>query len=183
MRQEMSQEAWSNNFYGSGCLFTDGNKVLAGSSFKMLGEIKISGLGGKREGSETPIETAWREVLEEIFDWRTEEISDSLLAFCFSLEPLHTFEKNNYICFIFSFTQLEQILEQISVASRLYKKIPRTIGDLVFDRIFISHTPFEKVPEISQILVYSLYAICPNVEFYSDIVNVWDLCQKGLLKG
>jgi hypothetical protein len=138
----------------------------------------MSGFGGKREGSETAEETAWREVLEEMFDWTAEEITDSLLAFCFSLEPLHRLEKNGYICFVYSFTQLEEILAQITTASRLYETIPRTLGDLVFGRKFIMKNVFnstaEKAPEIGQILVLSLYRQSVDIEFYNDIIEIYD---------
>jgi hypothetical protein len=163
-----------SNFYGAGCAFTDRNKILAGTSFKPLGDIRMSGFGGKRKGCETAEETAWREVLEELFDWKAEEIPDSLLAFCFTLEPIGCLEKKGYICFVFSFTQLEEILTHIEIPSPLYSKIPRTLGELVFDRKFIPRSPFENCPEISQIVVLSLYRQSVDIEFYDDIIEIYD---------
>jgi hypothetical protein len=165
-----------SNFYGAGCAFTDRNKILAGTSFKPLGDIRMSGFGGKRRGCETAEETAWREVLEELFDWTSQEIPDSLLAFCFGLEPIGCLEKKGYICFIYTFTQLEEILKRIERPSPLYLNIPRTLGELVFDRKFIMKSPFDKeaCPEINQIVVLSLYRQSVDIEFYDDIIDIYD---------
>lgn len=166
----------SELFYGAGCAFTDGNKILAGTSFKPLGEIRLSGFGGKREAGETAEETAWREVLEEIFDWEAEEIPKDLLDFCFSLKCLGRLEKNSYICFIYSFSQLTEILQRNTKGSRLYSVIPRTLGDLIFERRFVFPSAFDKCPEVSQILLLSLYRQCVDIEFYNDIIEIYYNC-------
>ena len=58
----------------AGIMFTDGKLVLAGYNSKHL---FISGIGGKIKENETPILTAVRETVEELFE--LEEIPGRLL--------------------------------------------------------------------------------------------------------
>ena len=49
----------------AGIMFTDKNSVLAGYSSHKLA---ITGIGGKKKGDETAIQTAIRETVEELFE-------------------------------------------------------------------------------------------------------------------
>ena len=53
-------------YTSAGCIFTNGTHILGGYQPNKQAPC-ISGIGGKREGCEEFVETAMREMLEEIF--------------------------------------------------------------------------------------------------------------------
>lgn len=115
---------------GAGCMFTDGARVLGGYQTKTG---KISGFGGKSIEGETPIQTALRETLEELFG--VVEVPAELIDKLPVSE--HRIEYPQYTCFIYSFTDLERFLRRSKrclVRSPFYEEFPETIGDLLFCR-------------------------------------------------
>jgi hypothetical protein len=118
----------------AGILFTDGKFVLAGYNPK---KFHISGIGGKAEEGETPIKTAIRETLEELFE--LEEIPEDLKTVLYENLTFDTvISSNGYINFIMDFNyDLEVILETVykyDVKSRVYFTIPRTLDQLIMTR-------------------------------------------------
>ena len=76
-------------FLGAGILFTDEKHVLAGYSYRK----QITGFGGHRRGEETPAQTAFREVVEELFEVEVgEELVDKLDQRTFQTGILCPFE-------------------------------------------------------------------------------------------
>ena len=130
--------ATGGTFQAAGVLFTDGSDVLAG--FQPLKESpSISGFGGTREGRETIRETAFREVLEELFDPNpnpdpTFDIKPliRLLKERYKKDPI--IRKGSYRFLILPFRELTAILalvKAIGLPSQVYTTIPSTIADLL----------------------------------------------------
>jgi hypothetical protein len=118
----------------AGCLFTNGTHVLAGyQPNKHL--PSINGIGGKPEEGEEPVVTALREFLEEVFG-----IYDCVkgIAELRMVEPTHVLEQKRYTTYIYTFTDLVKMLDIVSglgISSPLYLEFPRTLSDLLFNRL------------------------------------------------
>ena len=121
-------------FSAAGCMFTDKKLVLAGYQFRH-GKGVLDGIGGSRDGSETAIETAFRETLEELFEIAP---SDELVTeMRRKFKPRSKFQTGQYICFVYNFKTLEKMmvfLKGCNLRSPLYKVFPVTITELLFGR-------------------------------------------------
>jgi hypothetical protein len=116
----------------AGILFTDGKFTLAGVNR----ESEITGIGGKKKGEETPIQTAIRETVEELFE--PEEIPVGLF------EELYTkliFDnmmfKSNYSTFIMNFDDIKVFFlyaREYNLKSKVYEILPLTIQELILER-------------------------------------------------
>lgn len=120
----------------AGCLFTNGTHVIAGyQPNKHL--PSINGIGGKPEEGEEPVVTALREFLEEMFG-----IYDCVKC-VYSLRdvvPLQILEQKRYVTYIYTFNDLEKMLDIISglgLLSPLYTEFPRNLNDLLFNRLAV----------------------------------------------
>lgn len=95
----------------------------------------ISGLGGKPMGHETLIETALRETIEEMFGLHPKK---KLMDVLLSIFSGRTSVKNGtYTMFTGNLADLEMFMMSVrehSDGSPYYKKFPRTLDDLLFDR-------------------------------------------------
>ena len=125
----------TQTYTAAGCIFTDGNVVLAGYQPRKKPAI-LTGLGGKREALELPQETAWREVLEELFEWA--ETPLHLVATLCTLSPKKIIERGDYIQYVYSFDHLQHMLEIVAEEwpsfSPVYTSPPRTLHDLLLKR-------------------------------------------------
>ena len=122
----------------SGLFFTNGRHYL-GALQKKFDTVYISGLGGSRKEYETPIHTAIRETLEELFHFS--QVPQYLIEeIVFSLSPWKQYyceQSMEYTFFECSFSDLEEICKIVferGLRSPLYDVIPSTIGDLVLLR-------------------------------------------------
>ena len=113
----------------------------------------ISGLGGKREGEEEILTTAFRETLEELF-----ELSTVPLEWIESLQKEVSWKtkimNGEYVSFVYSFEDLQCILnflEKQGVQSPLYEEFPTNLVSLLFNRNL--KTP---PPEISHLVLLPL---------------------------
>jgi hypothetical protein len=100
----------------------------------------LSGLGGSREAGDADwLDTAWREVVEELFD--VKNVPAALLLSLRShiplpIPPLIT-NTSGYILLHLGFAELEVALAlcgKHGIQSELYKAIPTTVSDLVLKR-------------------------------------------------
>ena len=115
----------------SGCLFTNRSHVLAG-----LQKTGLSGLGGKMQINEVAIETAWRETLEELFGFHHNFIKDRMVELC-SIRPLRIMTSGDYVCFVYTFKDLEKalsIIKKYHPISPFYRYFPLTVSDLILNR-------------------------------------------------
>jgi hypothetical protein len=124
------------DFDAAGTLFTNGTHVLAGYQ-KDLTKPTVSGIGGKREGSETYMQTAIRETVEELF--HIDSVSAILIRrIILAVEPTRVEKTGSYVLVIYNFKDLEKILEivrnEIKI-SPVYKVLPKTVSDLMLERI------------------------------------------------
>jgi hypothetical protein len=117
-------------FDGAGCLFTDGSHVLAGYHPRKL---TLSGLGGKREGTETKLENALRETVEELFDC---EAPTDLIEELKKIVYQRILMNGTYIIVVYSFSDLDKFLHVSSkyIKSKLYDDFPLNIMELIFNR-------------------------------------------------
>jgi hypothetical protein len=122
------------DYSSAGCLFTDGTHVLAG--YQPAKSMPcISGIGGKREECDGNfLETALREMLEEllgIYD------NPNLVELLKTVNYHDIIRGRQYFNVIYSFIGLEKILELAFIKvgeSPFYRVFPRTVAELVFSR-------------------------------------------------
>lgn len=121
------------DFKAAGCIFTDGNYVLAG--YQPKADYNISGFGGKRRNNETYIQTAIRETIEELFDVDPPIYIVDYIEI--NLKPVYIYLNNSYIIVHYNFKDLVKILEYCQCFANktpLYDVFPETLSDLIFNR-------------------------------------------------
>ena len=108
-------------FTAAGVFITDGRHVLAGYQ---PARGAITGFGGKRETGEEPLQTAWRELFEELLGIEAPT----------SLPNWKLLYSGTYVLYTCSFAELESLLE-LAIESPFYTSgSPRTIADLLLKR-------------------------------------------------
>jgi 8-oxo-dGTP pyrophosphatase MutT (NUDIX family) len=158
----------------AGIMFTDGKFVLAGYNPK---KCHISGIGGKAEEGETPIQTAIRETLEELFELET--IPEELKTVLYENLTFDTlFFTSDYTTFVMDFRyDLEVFFEVISkfdVRSRVYSTIPQTLEQLLMTRIVVPEA------ELSHLmLIPCVYNIGLDENFVQDIYTFKN-CERSI---
>jgi 8-oxo-dGTP pyrophosphatase MutT (NUDIX family) len=156
------------DFIGAGVLFMNPfhKKVLAGFHPK-LG--LWSGFGGKRQGQETIAETAFREVIEEMFGINLEKKDTiDLTASVRARFPIPADGYYIYCLPISAIFMLVSILERKSYTSPYYETLPHSISELLECR---SPT---LTAEITKIQVFDLDRLdyikhYVTSEFYKDL--------------
>lgn len=121
-------------YTSAGCLFVNGTHALAGyQPGKMV--PCISGIGGKREERDSgAMETALREMLEEvlgIYDYA------KFMGALTGVEYLVMIRGRHYVNIVYSFLALEKILTIVQGAgghSPYYRVFPLKLHDLIFSR-------------------------------------------------
>jgi hypothetical protein len=156
-------------YSGAGVLFTNGRIALAG--YHPYKE-QLSGLGGKRNAEDgTPFETAFREVLEELFG--VHPVPPALMkqlrdVFFF---PDTILSDNKYINYVYSFEALAHFLyicKQYGIRCPFYTTFPETVEDLVLKRI-----PVEGI-EITHLALVPVLKIIPTLDpfFQKDLEKI-----------
>jgi negative regulator of genetic competence, sporulation and motility len=148
-RSLFKEEYTLENFKAAGCLFTNNVHVLGAWQKKTK---CISGIGGKRERSETHIHAALRELIEELFEVNPPETL--LYTLQDVVKPKKVFLTDSYVTVVYSFQDLEMILTFAKFyckQSLLYHTFPTTYMNLITDRKNVSSEigqlvllPFEK---------------------------------------
>jgi len=120
------------SFSAAGILFQYDTKFLSGWN-PSLGAW--SGFGGKRRGTETSIQTAVREVVEELFQVNPD--IDDIDVLGELLSPFDFEQNGDYVVFFMNVSSLFQIsvfLEKKGYRSPLYSSFPTNVVDLVEER-------------------------------------------------
>ena len=124
-------------FKAAGCFFTDDRYVLSGYQ-QTKATPKLSGIGGARISGETPVQTALRETVEELFDVETKEVPRGLLKELeVNVPPRRIVQNNSYQLVCYTFEDLETILGILGsrkFTSPLYNTFPRNVYELLFLR-------------------------------------------------
>ena len=161
------------DYTGAGILFVEGPVVLAGiqkyGRVLVGGKAVLSGLGGRKEPTDLDwLHTAWREVIEELFN--VKQLPASLLQELRLLGPgQHTVFTSGYVLAHLGFTELTRVLvlcKQHGLTSNLYEKMPLTITDLVMNRQCSSQAeigPLALLPVQHRVLI--------SEQFLSDLVT------------
>ena len=147
----------------AGCVFTNEKLIL-------------TGLGGKLNQNEDPIHAAWRETLEELFDW--DSVTEDILLYCIELTPSKIIEDKTYIQYIYTFATLERVLQECYIrmyTSDLYEKFPFTLQELLFNR-----NPKGRV-EVEQLSVLPMEGQCIAKHFLRDIQKIRGNSEQCLI--
>jgi hypothetical protein len=121
-------------YSSAGCIFTNGRHVLGGYQPSKATPC-ISGIGGKKEGDEEFIETAMREMLEELFGiYNRKDLTKSLMAIPYERLLI----SGDYLNVVYNFDGLVKILEELRnlyAVSSLYMELPLTLTELILNRL------------------------------------------------
>jgi hypothetical protein len=159
-------------FAAAGILFTNGTQVLAGFQ-PLKEEPSISGFGGCREGRETIRETAFRELLEELFDPDPSfDIKPliNVLKERYKKDPI--IKKGSYRFLILSFRELTAILtlvKAIGLRSQVYTTIPTTIADLIKGR---RPLPTSEISTLHLLSRSAPYGVAIDPHFLEDLQSI-----------
>ena len=130
-----------SSYKGAGVLFVEGPVALAGihKKFKLADPTaicRLSGFGGRSEAGDIDwFYTAWRETVEELF--HIQPVPIGLISNLRQQITVHPSESNGYIqirCTFADLTQFLKICASFSLVSELYKKMPRTVDELILGR-------------------------------------------------
>jgi hypothetical protein len=95
----------------------------------------ISGIGGKPIGNETPMETAFRETIEELFGLQPSKTLIEVLVANFGFKP--EVKNESYTMFIYTIDELLRFLcvvKSHSGSSPYYTNFPTSLDSLLFNR-------------------------------------------------
>ena len=123
------------DFKAAGAVFTNGSTVLAGYQ-KEGRSPSINGIGGKRTGTETYMQTALRETIEELFGVRG-DFDKLIRAVEMNLVPTKVHKSGDYVLVIYTFKDLDVLMRCSATylkVSPLYTKFPKTLSNLLLDR-------------------------------------------------
>ncbi len=146
------------DFKAAGCVFTNGKVILAAYQKEEYAPT-INGIGGKRNGpTESYIETALRETVEELF--AVETVPPRLLAALQSrITPTRIHKSGPYVLVIYTFEDLDTLLKvayTILKSCPVYEKFPRTLSDLILHR----NANYEPRPEIIHLCILPVVKDC-----------------------
>lgn len=131
---------------GAGCIFTNNKLILAGYQPYKKQPI-ISGIGGSCNKGEHYIDTALREMLEEIFGFEG-DLTNLLMVIKTNLAPSKQIRNGNYISIIYSFDDLLSIIAILNmqfIKSKFYDNFPQNIEDILLKRKLI---PGEEIQQL-----------------------------------
>lgn len=124
---------------GAGCIFTNYKLILAGYQPYKKRPI-ISGIGGSCNKGENYIDTAIREMLEEIFGFEG-DLTNLLVLIKTNVVPTKQIRNGDYISIIYSFDDLLSIISILNtgfLTSKFYDIFPQNIEDILLKRKLIA---------------------------------------------
>jgi hypothetical protein len=123
---------------GAGCIFTNGKLILAGyQPYKKV--PVISGIGGSCNSGEHYVDTAHRELLEELFGFEG-DLTNLVMLVKNTVSSSKYITNGPYINLVYNFDDLSAILVLLnmqSTQSKFYDKFPQCIEDLLLKRKLI----------------------------------------------
>jgi hypothetical protein len=138
------------NHSSAGCMFVGPRHVLLGLHTTRKSEVRMSGLGGKKEAGESWYATAIRETVEELF--HVSVIPTPLFAALEQIRPLRVFfeQESRYVCIVYVLQDLPRFLKicRRFLQSPLYSSFPRSVEELVYGRAMNAEA------EIMQLVVW-----------------------------
>jgi hypothetical protein len=162
----------------------DGHVLLGIHSHPKNAKENVSGFGGKAEQGECPLQTAFRETIEELFD--IQAVPSALIELLIDRVVPNTIMFSNELCqyytHVFSLNDLKRILEIsrpfIEPMQVVYDEFPLTVWDLITGR---EHTTRES--EISHILLWPLSYAATSVtlckEVFDDITTMFTITSDS----
>jgi hypothetical protein len=156
-----------NNHTGAGILFYKNNHFLMGFSYHLK---KWSGFGGKIEPEDkSPIHTAVREVVEEIFGIQAEPFIINILSYIQIRREINRKGYILYICDIEQLLWITTVLILFGKTSPYYSIIPASIIDIICMR----DAPRDaEVPSIEMVHKKMIRKLKTDYHFLADIVLV-----------
>lgn len=160
-KQNSNNQTTATEHFASGVVFTNGTHILAGYQPNKRKPF-VSGIGGMKEKSETFLETAFREVFEELFEIYSipKELFQDIRVL---LVPKHILRTDGYWNLVYTFKDLHSLLalmKKHNVESELYEDLPSTLYGLVVDRKLV-----QKKVEISHLCVLPLVKHNSNTHY------------------
>jgi hypothetical protein len=135
------------DYEAAGVLFIDDKHFLAGYQPKKRWPC-ITGIGGaKEEGDKGYVCTAFRELFEELFDWKSPAPS-LLKRIAAEIQPTAVFQNDSYVSIALSFKDLEKILSAArreSSRSPFYDKFPMTTWELIRNRKILADAEVQQL--------------------------------------
>lgn len=162
-------------YTSAGCIFTNGTHILGGYQPNKQAPC-ISGIGGKREDCEEFVQTAMREMLEEMFGiYARTDFVTALMAIPYDRLLI----SGDYVSLIYSFSSLEKILAELirmNAVSALYEEIPLTLNDLILKRLSTD----SEISHLCLLPVVKHARGTPFIEncFMKDIISLWNGKQR-----
>ena len=153
-------------FKAAGVAFTNGVHVLAGYQPHKK-HPSISGIGGSRERGENYMQTALRECVEELFE--PPSIPKSLFSKLAAIAPQKVIQSGSYINAIYTFDDLQAMLKamkQVGLRSPLYETFPKTLTELIMNRVPTGAISGSKAAEISHLAL--LPVVSQDAETFID---------------
>ena len=152
----------------AGCMFVNAKQVLVGlHTPRNRSEIRVCGLGGKRERGESWYITAIRETVEELF--HVSAIPTSLYDSILCIRPTQViFQKEEaYVCIVYRLEDLPQFLRicRRFLHSPLYSSFPKSVSDLLVDRESVLEA------EIMQLVLWPRSVSYRRFRISKDIMN------------
>lgn len=133
-----------SQYFGAGCIFTDGIHILAGWQPRKRNP-GVTGIGGAKHEGETFLTTAYRETIEELFHIRS--VPYVLINHLkLHLRPKKIIESSGYVSAVFDFNDLLFLLKEckrMGLVSPLYEKFPTDLLSLLRNRKFLDTTEIE----------------------------------------
>ena len=121
-------------YTSAGCIFTNGTHILGGYQPNKQAPC-ISGIGGKREECEEFVQTAMREMLEEMFGiYARPDFVTAVMTIPYDRLLI----SGDYVSLIYSFSSLEKILTELvrlEATSSMYNEMPLCLNDLILKRL------------------------------------------------
>ena len=134
----------------------------------------ISGIGGTKKRNEVYVYTAFRELIEELFEPRG-SIPDKLIDLLGNKIKYHLVHKTKgYIILDYGFDDLVKILKLckgFGLKTPLYKTFPLTLQQLIHDRISIYSAEISHLALIPMIM-YRDPSIIVHTDFIRDIRSI-----------